>query len=94
MATEGRRLNNQARLASLQAELSFLDKCERIASEELRMKSEELRLKQMKEKLKLETQMAKISAEEKVFTEFETRSQTTTEDKPFSVSHVSTSTPP
>ena len=93
-ATEGRRLNNQARLASLQAEVSFLDKRERIASEELRMKSEELRLKQMKEKLQLETQMAKISAEEKVFADFETKSQTTTEDKPFSVPHVSTSTPP
>ncbi len=48
----------------------------------------------MKEKLKLETQMAKISAEEKVFTDFETKSQTTTEDKSFRVPHVSTSTPP
>ncbi|MEL7342967.1 MAG: hypothetical protein AAGM67_20960, partial [Bacteroidota bacterium] len=86
-ATEGRRLNNQARLASLQAEVSFLGKRGQIASEELR-------LKQMKEKLKLETQMAKISAEEKVFADFETKSQTTTEDKPFSVPHVSTSTPP
>eukprot|EP00794_Sanderia_malayensis_P002088 gene2088-2364_t len=38
--------------------------------------------------------MAKISAEEKVFTDFEMRSQISTEDKPFSVPHVSTSIPP
>eukprot|EP00794_Sanderia_malayensis_P006408 gene6408-7138_t len=87
MATESRRLNNRAQLASLQAEVSFLHQHELIASEELR-------LNRMKEKLKLETQMAKISAEEKVFTDFETRSQISTEDKPFNVPHVSTSIPP
>eukprot|EP00794_Sanderia_malayensis_P001616 gene1616-1788_t len=87
MATESRRLNNRAQLASLQAEVSFLHQHELIASEELR-------LNRMKEKLKLETQMAKISAQEKVFTDFETRSQISTEDKPFSVPHVSTSIPP
>eukprot|EP00794_Sanderia_malayensis_P017196 gene17196-18926_t len=87
MTTEGRRLNNQAQLASLQAEVSFLHQHKLIASEELRRN-------RMKEKLKLETQMAKISAEEKVFTDFETRSQISTEDKPFSVPHVSTSIPP
>lgn len=68
---DNRRLSNAVKMASLQAEVSVLDQHEKIAKEELRLKTEEMRLNQMRRKLELDTEMAKISAEDEVCAVFQ-----------------------
>ena len=61
-------------MASLRAEASMLEQHQRIANEELR-------INQLKEKSALETQLAKLAAEERVCVEFKTLSGSCCEEE-------------
>ena len=52
------------------AEASMMAKHQDLAKEEMRLKFEEMRLLQQKQRVHLETEIAKVEAEEKVCTEF------------------------
>ena len=69
-----KQFNNATKMASLRAEASMLEQHQRIANEELR-------INQLKEKLALETQLAKLAAEERVCVEFKTLSGSCCEEE-------------
>jgi len=63
-------LRKSTKRASLLAEASMLAKHQEIADEEMRLKLEEMRLLQQKQRVTLETEIAKVEAEEKACAEF------------------------
>ncbi len=63
LSNEAQQFRNAARLASLRAEASLFEQRQSIANEELK-------ISQMKKRLELETQMAKLEAEEKICVDF------------------------
>ena len=68
-------LKTSRKRASLLAEASMMAKHQDLANEEMRLKFEEMRLLQQKQRLHLETEIAKVEAEEKVCTEFATSNE-------------------
>ena len=63
-------LRNSTKRASLLVEASMMERHQSLANEEMRLKCEEVRLSQLKQKLTLETEIAKVEAEEKACAEF------------------------
>ena len=63
-------LRKTTKWASLLAEASIVAKHQNIANEGMRLKLEEMRLLQQKQGVTLETEIAKVEAEEKVCAEF------------------------